>query len=149
MRVKIDSGGGGAIVWLAGEPGVGNRTFTEVNEMHAAGRPLPQPAEFLRAAYRSVFNRGNKGEDITFSSERTYETVADAERYYLEQWTRIPGRGLVTFQVLSGGSVSIERWLNGAVIEGVDRTYAGVKVSYTYHIIGGQMLDTAPTEILS
>src|SRR5436190_3255135 len=101
------------------------------------GHQIVQEAQFLRAAWSTFFARGNRSITLSFTVNRLFGSVENAELFFLGHYASLSD-GPATL-VLSCANTDI--LVANAVLESVSEpTYTGVSVSVTYHFRAPKIL---------
>ena len=143
MRISLQPSAG-ALVWLAGQPGVDEREFASASNIRITGSIQVQEDRYIRGTNAKVKDRKNLLETLTFTTTRTFPTPQAAELWSMDYNANMPRAGVVQLQsIAEGGSVST-RYMKDAVVMPPGREVIGCSVILSYEIRGGS-IKTSPT----
>jgi hypothetical protein len=123
-----------------------------VHDIRINGRAVLDVVQFLDALYPRVFNRGNRALTVQFSTNRNkgidgqqFTSPGQAFAFAFDQCAfaeLLPHYGFVTIE-----ADGVVRYLDGCGLAqiGMDRI-KGIGLWFTYQLIGGTPLSTAPVE---
>lgn len=127
----------GILRWLAGNPDLGERSFSSASDFRMTPKINIQTDQFLRGAAVRVRDRKNLATTITFGTTREFPTVWAAENWVLDYEATQPREGQLILESQMGGGAVVRRYLANAVVEPPDRQVIGVSVILKYTIQGG------------
>jgi hypothetical protein len=102
-----------------------------------------QETKLLRAVARQVFDRGNRGVNISFTCVRLFSDPDTAAAYLLNHENTFPSLQLadVIFTTVSG-SVTTTLYLRSAAAKALAGSIKGATTTHNYEFIGGIITTT-------
>lgn len=137
----------GIFHWLAGTPGVSERTHSSAGNLRISGDIATQDVRKIRASTASMLDRLNLATTITFDTTRKFATATEAELWSLDYDLSQPRTGLVVIESMMPTGGVTRRYIPGAVVHPPEREVTGVSVRLTYRISGGSINPTQPTDM--
>ncbi|MGE9268369.1 MAG: hypothetical protein ACQKBY_09755 [Verrucomicrobiales bacterium] len=122
--------------WLAGQPGVSERTHSSAAGLAFGGEVIQDPQTAIRAAAKVWQDRGNYEGSVSFSTTRKFTTKAAAEEFaalYDLLWPRTGDLDLY------GADGQIVARLTNVLVSPPSRRVYGVSVDLDYTVVGGLM----------
>ena len=127
----------GALVWLAGQPGVSERDFSSAADLDIDPVTLLQEDTFVRGRQARMTDRGNLKTSIRWNTVRKFATAEEASIFLLDYDNNTVREGTLILNIPQTSGGVITRALPNAVVSPPRRRQTGVSVFLSYTAQGG------------